>query len=149
MAVTFTNTSSAALGLWDTAGDYRIAGAMGGSVTLFPTMQSASIIRIYEALGKGSSVETDAPDAFVLANWSAAGGVGALTVTISALPDADGISLTGIAIRLNETDVTIVAAALGDYEIADLVAGNYDIDIAAISDAGQSAWSDVKTVTVT
>ena len=149
MAVTFTDTSSAALGLWDTAGDYRIAGAMGGSVTLDPTMQSASIIRIYEALGKGSSVETDPPDAFVLANWSAAGDVGALTVTIAALPDADGISLTGIAIRLNETDVTIVAAALGAYEIADLVAGDYDIDIAAISDAGQSAWSDVKTVTVT
>ena len=149
MAVTFTNTSSAALGLWDTAGDYRIAGAMGGIVTLDPTMQSASVIRIYEAIGKGSSVETDAPDAFVLANWSAAGDAGALTVTIAALPDADGISLTGIAIRLNETDVTIVAAALGDYEIADLVAGDYDIDIAAISDAGQSAWSDVKTVTVT
>jgi hypothetical protein len=89
----------------------------------------------------------EAPDAFVVGNWSVSATETGATVTISALPDDNGIDITGIAIRVDEDEVTIVDPELGDYPII-LSAGTYDIDIAAISGAGQSAWSDVKSVEV-
>lgn len=88
------------------------------------------------------------PDAFVAGNWSVAPDEGMAIVTITALPDDNGADLTGIAIRVDESDVTIVDPDLGPHSIP-LDPGEYTIDIAAISAAGQSDWSDQKTVEVT
>lgn len=85
----------------------------------------------------------EAPEAFTASDWSVEGN----TVTIITLPDDNGVDMTGIAIRVDGEDVTIVDPETGDYPIT-LDAGTYDIDIAAISEAGQSAWSDVKQTEV-
>lgn len=85
----------------------------------------------------------EAPEAFTALDWSVEGN----TVTIITLPDDNGVDMTGIAIRVDGEDVTIVDPETGDYPIT-LDAGTYDIDIAAISEAGQSAWSDVKQAEV-
>lgn len=96
---------------------------------------------------KAVEIAAEAPDAFVAGNWSVTATETGATVTISALPDDNGINITGIAIRVDEDEVTIVDPELGNYPIV-LASGTYDIDIAAISGAGQSAWSDVKSVEV-
>lgn len=88
------------------------------------------------------------PDAFVVGDWSVAPDEGAAIVTITTLPEDNGHELTGIAIRVDEGDVTIVEPETGDHEIP-LDPGEYTIDIAAISAAGQSDWSDQKVVEVT
>lgn len=87
------------------------------------------------------------PDAFVVGNWSVAPEEGGAIVTITTLPDDNGYELTGIAIRVDEGDVTIVEPDLGPHSIP-LEPGEYTVDIAAISAAGQSDWSDQKAVEV-
>ena len=83
------------------------------------------------------------PAAFGSSDWSVDGD----TVTIIALPDDNGYELTGIAIRVDGGDVSIVDPETGDYPLG-LDPGEYSIDIAAISEAGQSPWSDPKTTEV-
>lgn len=87
------------------------------------------------------------PEQFVVGNWSVAPSEDGATITVAALPDHNGVALTGIAIRVDGTDTTIVDPETGAYAI-DLDPGEYSIDLAAISGAGQSAWSDAKTVEV-
>lgn len=87
------------------------------------------------------------PDAFVLADWSVAPDEGGAIVTITTLPDDNGYGLTGIAIRVDEDEVTIVDPETGPYSIP-LDPGEYTIDIAAVSAAGEGAWSDQKSVEV-
>lgn len=106
----------------------------GNELRTFNMLVSAKQIAVASA---------EAPNAFGVDDWSVDGD----TVTIIALPDDNGVDITGIAIRVDEDEVTIVDPELGDYPIV-LAAGTYDIDIAAISGAGQSAWSDVKSVEV-
>lgn len=88
------------------------------------------------------------PDAFGVEDWSVAPDEGEAIVTITALPDDNGHALTGIAIRVDEGDVTIVNPELGPHSIP-LEPGEYLIDIAAVSAAGEGAWSDQKPVEVT
>lgn len=88
------------------------------------------------------------PDAFVAGNWSVAPTATGITVTITTLPNDNGVALTGIAIRVDEDEVTIVDPETGPHEI-ELDPGEYTIDLAAISEAGQSDWSDQKTAEVT
>jgi hypothetical protein len=87
------------------------------------------------------------PDAFGVGDWSVAPDEGEAIVTITTLPEYNGHELTGIAIRVDEGDVTIVEPETGDHEIP-LDPGEYTVDIAAISAAGQGDWSDQKTVEV-
>lgn len=87
------------------------------------------------------------PEAFGVGDWSVAPGEGEAVITITALPADNGHELTGIAIRVDGVDVTIVEPETGDHEIP-LEPGEYTIDIAAISAAGQSDWSDQKSVEV-
>lgn len=79
------------------------------------------------------------PEVFAVGDWSVDGD----TVTIISLPDDNGFELTGIAIRVDGSDVTIVDPETGEYPL-DLDPGEYTIDIAAINEAGQSDWSDEK-----
>ena len=83
------------------------------------------------------------PAAFGSSDWSVVGG----TVTITAIPDDNGYELTGIAIRVDGGDVSIVDPETGNYPLG-LDPGEYSIDIAAISEAGQFLWSDTKTTEV-
>lgn len=87
------------------------------------------------------------PDAFGSDDWSVAPDEGMAIVTITSLPADNGYELTGIAIRVDEGDVTIVDPDLGPHSIP-LDPGEYTIDIAAISAAGQGDWSDQKAVEV-
>jgi len=105
------------------------------------------MFRMYVSAKQIDTATPEAPNAFVAGNWSVAATETGITVTITALPDDNGIDMTGIAIRVDGEDVTIVDPETGAYPI-ELDAGEYTIDIAAISAAGQSAWSDEKAVEV-
>lgn len=103
------------------------------------------MFNMYVAARQIDATTASPPNPFVVGNWSAIATLDGISVTISALPANNGVDLTGIAIRIDGADVTIVAPATGSYLIP-LDPGEYTVDIAAISDAGQSAWSDEKTV---
>lgn len=108
-------------------------------------------LRMFAMYVRAGQIEASsplAPDAFAEGDWSVAATGSGITVTITALPDDNGVNLTGIAIRVDEGDVTIVDPETGDYDI-ELDAGEYTIDLAAISGAGQSEWSDQKEAEVT
>lgn len=107
-----------------------------------------SLFQMYVRANQIEATSALPPDAFVVGNWSVAATEGGITVTITALPPDNGVDLTGIAIRVNGEDITIVDPETGEYEIT-LEPGEYTIDIAAISGAGQSAWSDEKSAEVT
>ena len=107
---------------------------VGNELRMFNMLVSAKQIELASAV---------APEAFVAGDWSVSGD----TVTIINLPDDNGVDMTGIAIRVDGTDVTIVDPVADDYPLG-LDPGTYDIDIAAVSAAGQSAWSDVKQTVV-
>jgi|GEM_PF-4861577 len=107
-----------------------------------------SLFQMYVRAKQIEATSAFPPDVFVVGNWSVAATEDGVTVTITTLPNDNGVDLTGIAIRVDGEDITIVDPELGDHEIP-LDPGEYTIDIAAISAAGQSAWSDEKTAEVT
>lgn len=104
------------------------------------------MFRMYVSAKQIDELAASAPDAFAANGWDVGSGPDGIMVDIITLPDDNGFELTGIAIRVNG-DVTIVDPEVGSYPI-DLDAGEYDVDIAALSDAGQSSWSDVKRAEV-
>lgn len=106
-----------------------------------------SLFQMYVRAKQIEATSALPPEAFVAGDWSVAPGEGEAVVTITALPEDNGHELTGIAIRVDGSDVTIVEPETGDHEIP-LEPGEYSIDIAAISAAGQSDWSDQKAVEV-
>ncbi len=106
-----------------------------------------NLFNMYVRAKQIESTSAEAPDAFVSGDWSVAPSDGGITVTITTLPSGNGVELTGIAIRVDEDEVTIVDPETGPHEI-ELPAGEYVIDLAAISSVGQSDWSDQKPVEV-
>lgn len=107
-----------------------------------------SLFQMYVRAKQIEATSALPPDAFVAGNWSVSAIETGATVTITALPNDNGVDLTGIAIRVDEDEITIVDPETGPHEI-ELEPGEYTIDLAAISAAGQSAWSDQKPVEVT
>ena len=83
------------------------------------------------------------PDAFGAGDWSVDGN----DLTITTLPADNGSELTGIAMRVDGEDITIADPETGVTDLG-LDPGEYSIDIAAISDAGQSPWSAPKSTEV-
>lgn len=106
-----------------------------------------SLFQMYVRTKQIEATSALPPDAFIVGNWSVAASDGGATITITALPDDNGVALTGIAIRVDGDEITIVDPETGEHVI-ELDPGEYDIDLAAISEAGQSGWSDVKSVEV-
>lgn len=108
-------------------------------------------LNLFVMYARGGQIDATTPlppDAFVVGDWSIAPTATGITVTITTLPNGNGAALTGIAIRVDEDEITIVDPETGPHEI-ELDPGEYTIDLAAISEAGQSGWSDQKTAEVT
>lgn len=103
--------------------------------------------RMYVRARQIDEAAAEAPDAFTAPDWDVEAIEDGISVSILALPNDNNFELTGIAIRIDGGDVTIVDPEIGDYPI-ELDPGGYDVEIAALSDAGQSEWSDTKQVEV-
>lgn len=103
--------------------------------------------RMYVAARQIDEGTPEAPDAFTLPDWGVEAIENGISVSIIALPNDNGFDLTGVAIRIDGDEITIVDPEIGDYPI-EVDPGEYTIDLAALSDIGQSAWSDQKTVEV-
>lgn len=99
--------------------------------------------KLYVTAGQIEATIALPPEPFGDDDWSVSGD----TVTITALPDDNGHELTGIAIRVDGGDVTIVDPETGNH-VLELDPGEYSIEIAAVSEAGQSDWSDPKATEV-
>ena len=109
----------------------------GNELRMFRMYVSAKQIELMDV------PEPQKPDAFGEGDWSISFGV----IQISNMPDDHGSEITSIAVRVDGDDITVLDASDFPY-LLDLDPGEYDIDIAAISDAGQGDWSDVKNVTM-
>lgn len=109
-----------------------------GELRMFQTYVTANQI---EAIGPIP------PAQFGPTSWSVAAAGDGADVTITSLPGTFGAELTGIAIRVDGEDIEIVDPETGTYPLV-LAAGEYSIDIAAVSESGQGPWSAAKSVEV-
>lgn len=94
-----------------------------------------------------------APAAFAVGNWYLANAAtdGALTVTITALPDDNGYAINAIQYRVGGGAwVSFVGATTGNYTISGLVNGTpASIELRAANAQGSGDASDIKTETPT
>lgn len=107
-------------------------------------------LRMFQLHATAGQIRTDGvplPDEFGDDDWSVAASEGGAEVTVTEIPSGNGLPLTGIAVRVDGEDVTIFPPNIGGYEL-ELDPGEYSIDVAAISAAGQGTWSDPKSVEV-
>lgn len=88
------------------------------------------------------------PDPFTNAMWSVAGDEGKITVTITSLPDGNGLELDSVSVTVPGQGDFIINAEIGAQEITDLDAGTYDVTLTAITAGGESAASPSKEATV-
>ena len=94
-----------------------------------------------------------APDAFTVGQWSIAdaGSGGTATVTVSALPNNNGASITAIQFKVGAGAYQNSGiATTGDFDITGLTDGvSASVQIRPVNSAGNGADSDVKNVTTT
>jgi surface protein len=133
-----------------TTGSYLIAADEGDDVE----------IRAINAIGAADWSDTKvvpapsagtAPDPFTSGDWSMttlseiAGDT--VTLTISALPDDGGSSITDLEYRIGTgSAVSLSGTTTGNYTIAAVTADN--VQIRAVNAIGESEWSDVKAAPV-
>lgn len=117
-------------------------------------------LRAVNAVGAGAdsddksatpTVAPGLPGAFVAGNWTVAAGNASASVTVSALPAANGSAITAVQYRLNGGAWTAFSPALagtGTRTITGLTNGTaYTVELRAVNGVGGGADSDDKSVT--
>lgn len=118
------------------------------AVALGMTLGTAYKLRV---LGTPQTLTvTDVPAAFVTGNWSAATGSGAneIDVTISALPAANGQTITDVEYELDASGTWVSSGGTTSFTITAAAGGtSYDIRLRAVNSNGAAAAGDSKAAT--